>query len=481
MGALMVIGQPRPFVRAFVDAVNTAITAHHPGHGLSALQRSWLAFCLTAILVTNAVCWARFERASLGTYSLAALSWMFRHAKIPWELLLVASVRVLLRHYGITHGSLVVDDSDKQRAKSAKKIAYLHYLRDKGSGGCILGQSLVFLLLVTPKITIPMGFAFYMPAPELTAWYTQERLLKQQGIPRKHRPPKPPSNPQYPTKQELALCLLAQCKTHHPALHVHCIIADALYGSAAFMDGASALFGGVQVISQLRSNQRVRVHKRELHVADYFATHPGTPQQIRIRGGDEMVAIVGSARLYVCAHHTKRFVIALKYDGEDTYRYVMASDLSWRTLDIIHAHTLRWLVEVFVQDWKAYEGWDTLAKQPGEEGSRRSVILSLLVDHCLFLHPAQHAQLIHNLPAYTVGSLRAQVQVECLVTVIEELVASVDPPAQLPRLNEALHEVFTFERSTKHLVQRQLGRLEPTPSLKYRASEVMRNMPALST
>jgi DDE superfamily endonuclease len=481
MGALMVIGQPRPFVRAFVDAVNAAITAHHPGHGLSALQRSWLAFCLTAILVTNAVCWARFERASLGTYSLAALSWMFRHAKIPWELLLVASVRVLLRHYGITHGSLVVDDSDKQRAKSAKKIAYLHYLRDKESGGCILGQSLVFLLLVTPKITIPMGFAFYMPAPELTAWYKQERTLKQQGIPRKRRPPKPPSNPQYPTKQELALRLLEQCKTHHPALHVHCIIADALYGSAAFMDGASALFGGVQVISQLRSNQRVRMYKREQHVADYFATHPGTPQQIRIRGGDEMVAIVGSARLYVCAHHTKRFVIALKYDGEDTYRYVMASDLSWRTLDIIHAHTLRWLVEVFVQDWKAYEGWDTLAKQPGEEGSRRSVILSLLVDHCLFLHPAQHAQLIHNLPAYTVGSLRAQVQVECLVTVIEELVAAVDPPGQLHRLNEALHEVFAFERSKKHLVQRQLGRLEPTPSLKYRASEVMRNMPALST
>jgi hypothetical protein len=36
-------------------------------------------------LVTNSVCWARFARASLGTYALAALSWMFRHAKIPWE------------------------------------------------------------------------------------------------------------------------------------------------------------------------------------------------------------------------------------------------------------------------------------------------------------------------------------------------------------------------------------------------------------
>jgi hypothetical protein len=41
---------------------------------------------------------------------------------------------------------------------------------------------------------------------------------------------------------------------------------------------------------------------------------------------------------------------------EDAYRYLMASDLSWRTVDIVQAHTLRWLVEVFVQDWEAHEG-----------------------------------------------------------------------------------------------------------------------------
>jgi hypothetical protein len=33
----------------------------------------------------------------------------------------------------------------------------------------------------------------------------------------------------------------------------------------------------------------------------------------------------------------------------------------------------------------------------------------------------------------------------------------------------------------KHLVQRQLGRLAPTPYLKYRAYKVMQNMPAVST
>src|SRR5216683_1953046 len=481
MEIAMVIGKPAPFVSAFVDAVDEAIREQNPSDGMSTMQRAWLAFCVTAVLITNSICWARFERASLGTYTLAALSWMFRHSKIPWELLLVASVRVILRQYGITSGSLVLDDTDNQRSKSAKTLAYLYKLRDKKSGGYVWGQSLVFLVLVTPKISIPVGFAFYQPAPELSAWYKKDKALKKQGVPKKQRPAQPPANPLYPTKQALALSLLAQFKTQHPDVKVNCITADALYGTAPFVDGASAMFGGVQVISQIRSNQKVRLQKREQNVHDYFATHPGTPHTIRIRGGQEMVAIVGSARLYVCAHKTKRFVVALQYEGEDTYRYLIASDLTWRTLDIVQGQTLRWLVEVFIQDWKSYEGWSQLTKQPGEEGARHSVILSLLVDHALFFHPDQQRQLKNNLPAYTVGSLRAHVQVECLVDVIDELVSSDDPQDKLKRFTKALHEVFVFGRSTKHMIQRQLGRLEPTPALKYRAHEVMRNMPVMST
>jgi len=241
------------------------------------------------------------------------------------------------------------------------------------------------------------------------------------------------------------------------------------------------MFGGVQVIAQIRSNQTVRVQKRAQPVADYFATHPGTPHTLRIRGGQEVVAIVGSARLDVCAHHTKRFVVALTYQGEDTYRSLIASDLTWRTRDIVQGQTLRWLVEVLIQDWKSYEGWSQLTKQPGAEGARKSVILSLLVDHALFFHPDQHAQLTHHLPASTVGSLRAHGQVACLVDVVEHLVSSEAPQEQLHRFTHAFHQVFACSHSTKHMIQRQLGRLEPTPSLKYRADEVMRNMPALST
>jgi hypothetical protein len=72
-----------------------------------------------------------------------------------------------------------------------------------------------------------------------------------------------------------------------------------------------------------------------------------------------------------------------------------------------------------------------------EEGARQSVILSLLVAHCLFCHPDQLAQLKNNLPAYTVGSLRAHVQVECLVDVIQELVSSADSQGQLYRFTQA--------------------------------------------
>jgi hypothetical protein len=158
-------------VKEFIGALDAALGAHRPlGSGLSFAQRHWLGFCLMGIVITNTVCWAKFERASLGRYSLAGLSWMFRHAKMPWERLLELSVRVILRRYGITEGCLCLDDADKRRAKVTQTIAHVHKLKDKASGGFIRGQSLIFLLLITPKVTIPVGFVFYLPDPALTAW-----------------------------------------------------------------------------------------------------------------------------------------------------------------------------------------------------------------------------------------------------------------------------------------------------------------------
>ena len=411
------IGKPRPFVTTVVDAVTTALEAHHPGHGLSAMPRAWLAFGLTALLGTNAVYWARVERASLGIDALAALSWLFRPAQMPWERLLVARVRLWLRHEGRTQGGRVVADPEKDRAQSATQRASLHTRWDNDSGGDRLGHSLLFRLGVPSKSTLPVGVACSLPAPELTAWDQHERRLNQQGIPRQHRPPNPPPTPRDPTPPALARRLRQPGKAPYPDRTVPGVGAEALSGPGTLREGASTRGNGVQLIRQLRRNPKVRVYQREQPVAAYVATPPGTPQPLRSRGGEEVGAIRGRARLSGGAQHTTRVIGALQDAGAATERYGRASELRWRTLAIVPAHPWRGRVEVVGQDWKAHEGWGTLTTPPGEEGACRS--LRLLVDPCLFWHPAQQAQRRHNLPAYTVGSLGMQVQVACLVTVLQ--------------------------------------------------------------
>jgi len=467
----MFIVHPLPFVHDFIESLDDALGTHQPGCQLSRIQKAWLSFCMTAVLLSQRICWAQFERASLGGYRMAALSWMFRHSKIVWEALLPMSVSIILRSYGIREGMLVIDDSNKRRSKRTTKLAHVHKLKDKATGGYVMGQSIVFLVLVTPLITIPVGFAFYQPDPVLKAWEVEDKALKAKGVPPRNRPAKPERNPAYPTKAEWALRLLRHFSVDHPQVQVKVILADALYGTAAFMEAAAAMFNGLQVVTQLRSNQNIRYRTKTRSLQDYFATHPGVPQTIRLRGGESLTVWVSSARLYVCAHQAKRFVIALKYEGEEDYRYLVARDLTWRTLDIVQAHTFRWLVEVFLQDWKAHEGWDRLTKQHGDEGASRSLILSLLVDHCLFFHPRQKAQLENKLPAFTVGSLQHHIQVEALIAFIEDLLAAEDPHQQLAKIVQALEKhTVSLRSSTKHMVGRDLGRLEPTPGLKYRAT-----------
>lgn len=467
----MFFSSPPEFIAQFVENLDMAIREHKPESRLSSIQKGWLAFCMTGILLTNSVCWKRFERAGLRKYSTAALCWMFRHSHISWDLLLVKSLKLIIRYYGITEAIIAFDDSDRKRSKSTRKISKVHKLKDKSTGGFMMGQSLVFLMLITSKVTVPAGFAFYMPDPEMTKWTKQNEKHKKAGTPVHQRPPKPPKNEKYPTKQQIALDLLRQFKENHPEIRIKCVLADALYGDKDFIDGASEIFDGVQVVSQLRDNQNVLFRGRKMSVEKFFSIYKGVTQTIRIRGDKQVVVTIGSARLKVCSHDKKRFVIALKYEGEEEYRYLEASDLSRRTQDIAEAYTFRWLAEVFFEDWKSYEGWNKMAKQQGEEGSSRGLILSLLVDHCLLLHPEQTARIESNLPAFTVGSLLSRVKADALLAFIRELVFSDDPEEKLGQLGEKIKEVFDLRPSGKHMVSRELGRLEPTPALKYRAAE----------
>jgi hypothetical protein len=466
----MLFTAPLPFVETFVEELDAGLREHDSQSGLSQRQRYWLSFCLMGLLMTNSLCWSRFERASLGGYKPSALSWMFHHGQLAWDLLFEVSVSLVLRRYGIEEGILSTDDSDHGRSKRTRRIFKAHKQKDKKSGGYINGQTLVVVVLVTQKVTLPIGVDFYQPDPVQQAWRKEEERLKKEGVAKNKRPRQPALNPAYPTKPQLALRLMERVKRYHPNLKIKAVVADALYGQQVFMDAASALFNNCQVISQIRGNQNIRYRNRKYHVEDYFSSYGGVAQAICLRGQSPVTAMVGSARLHVDAHGKKRFVIALKYPGEKDYRYLVATDMSWRTLDIIQAYSLRWLVEVFIEDWKSYEGWAQLAKQQGEKGAVRGVTLSLLLDHCLLLHPQQLAHIKHKHSAYTVGSLQRSIQMDALMASIKEILQQPNPLEQLNSVTQALKELFVLNPSKKHMIGKDLGRLEPTSSLKHRAA-----------
>ncbi len=451
--------------------IDVALSKLKPSAKLTEIQKRWLGFCLTGILLTNSLCWAKFERASLGGYQIAALSWMFRDAKMAWNYLLLASVTLLLERHGISEGVLVLDESDRVRSKRTKRIHKVHKQKDKASGGYVNGQTVVLLLLVTESITFPVGFAFYMPDPALKAWTKEDKRLKKLRVTQKDRPVKPERNTRYPTKMQLALRLLQAFKKTHANIKVKAILADALYGEAGFMNEASGIVDTGQVISQLHENQIIEYKGKKWNLKQYFnLINKGVAVTLRVRGGQDVKATVSSARLNVTAHGKKRFVIALKYKGENDYRYLVATNMTWRTMDITQAYTLRWLVEVFSEDWKLYEGWGREAKQLDEEGSSRGLILSLLFDHCLLLHPEQSARIENKLPAYTVGSLQRKSQMEVLLEFIKTVLENQNPTEKLKELAVLIDDVFQLMPSGKHLSGRDLGCMEQTASLKYRVA-----------
>ena len=468
----MLMGEPATFIKNFINDLDTALGQLKPNAKLSRAQKIWLGFCLTGILLMNSVCWAKFERASLGSYKVSALSWMFRDAKIYWNDMLQASVILILKHYDIREGVIAIDESDRARSKRTKRIHHVHKQKHKASGGYVNGQTVVLLLLVTESVSFPVGFAFYMPDPALTKWTKEDKRLKKLGVTKKYRPDKPQRNPLYPTKIQIALQLLREFKQNHEEIKMTAILADALYGEASFMTEASHLFDEVQVISQLRENQNIEYKGKKRNLKHYFnKINVGIPAIIRVRGGKEVKVTLSSARLKVNAHGKKRFVIALKYEGESEYRYLVASNMTWRTIDIIQAYTLRWLVEVFFEDWKLYEGWGREAKQLDEEGSSRGLILSLLLDHCLLLHPEQTARIDNKLPACTVGSLQRKSQMDVLLEFIKKLLEHPTPGDKIKELAELIDDTFQLMPSDKHMVGKNLGRLESTPSLSHRAFE----------
>jgi len=239
------------------------------------------------------------------------------------------------------------------------------------------------------------------------------------------------------------------------------------------MKEVNKIFSSTQAISQLQRDQKVQSRGRTWHLDDNDKAYPGVSKTFSIRGFEDKEVVVSSARLYVEAHKCKRFVVALHYANEtsEDNRYLVATFLPWRTIDIVQAYTFRWLIEVTIEDRQVYEGWGQSFIHPDEEGSRRGLILSLLCDHSLLLHPDQQACIAQRQPLYTIGSLQHRLQMESFTTWLTDWVDDSTFKDKLEQLTETIQTLFPLQPSKKHVNGKDMGRLEPTPSLKYRGLE----------
>ena len=207
---------------------------------------------------------------------------------------------------------------------------------------------------------MPVGVECYISQPLVIniSWYKTNKGLKKQGVPEtataRTRAPKPQSS----TKEQLALRLLRILQG--------CIPRSGFTRSWRMRSMARRrLSMGPQPFSMGSKCSRksaarwggVWAGKRDQHVADYFATHPGTPYRIRIQGSGEVGAADGSARLYVCALKTKRFIVAIKYAEKeeislsDCFRPQLGD--SWI---LSRAISSVGYIEGFFPEWKSHEG-----------------------------------------------------------------------------------------------------------------------------
>ena len=462
----MLFTSPFAEVRIFLDEVVETPTGFGKAKAPSSkIQHNWISICMTAMVLMGKFCFARIQLASGGRFSARAFSWMLHFSKICWDTLFEKSILRLIKLFGLK-GFLVIDDSDRLRAKSTSKLFGIQKLRDKKTGGYATGQNIVLLLFVTEKMTFPVGFRFFIPDPAWVAWRQKDLELRKQKVPARLRPRKPARSAEYPTKITIAGKLLEDFKNLVPSANIIAICADAAYSCSEFTNKAESLFGGAQIISQIRGNQLVRFGKHKPKpIQEVANSQIPVTTKILLRGKIEQAITYVNMRVLVQSKNRILHVIALKYDDETEYRYITATDLTWRGLDVVRAYSTRWLIEVFFQDWKAYDGWGKSACQRGIEGARRGVILSLLVDHFLLWRPLQLARVKTGVAVFTSGSLQRYLQARAILDAVAQILESPDPKQALRELFSTMEKWVEFRPSDKHMTGRELGEFIPAVSL----------------
>jgi hypothetical protein len=430
------------------------------GRQMSSKQQKFISFCIHWMVMLGSLNFAAFALASLGYYGARALSKMLHHSKIEWSWILRSAVTKILIMYNVKSLHIVIDDTDRSRSKTIKALWGVFKTLDKVTKGWIKAQNIVFLCLVTEKITLPFMFSFYRPDPKHSDWCKKDKKLRKSGIAKKDRAPEPRRKKQYPTRITIATNLLRKFKNYtktieevfNVTLKVNSILFDNAYMSPKIIKYCKNTYPGVQIISQIKSSQIVWAKaSKAMSVREYFSNKKATQTTIKLRYSNKKVSYI-SSQLTVKSHGCIFRIIALQYEGEKEYRYLAATELTWRAMDVIKAYTFRWLIEVFNFDWKQKDGWGRKACQQGADGACRGVILSLLVDCFLLSHPLQIRQNRAGLQLYTTGSIVKYIQHENLIKTIEIIFNSADPKNALKTFARNLENSLKLIPSKKHMI-----------------------------
>lgn len=452
----MLLKQSLADVSLFVQSLDEFTSETDPNPlRLSRIQKSFLAFVLSAMVIIGHLCWKHFERASLGGRGAKALSFLFCHSKIPWNRLLHKSIERMI-HLAGAQGYFIIDDTDRLRARGTTKLHKTHRIKNKKTNGYGQAQNIVFAVLVTKKLTIPIGFGFYMPDPALTKWTQEDKRLRKQGVPKKERPEKPKRSDEFPTRSAIAVGLIREFMKHHPHFKIESVIADCAYLNNEFIDGVEKVLPNSPIISELPKHYKIQSvvnqNEKAKRVSDYFDGREFHGCSLRLRAGEERSFRVSRSEIVVpCRGNRQMTAVCMHLEGQPEPKVIVCTKRGYRSEKIIMAYGQRWFVEVVIQDWKEYDGWGKWALQRGDEGARSGVILSLVADHLLLSHPLQVKRLETGNQVFTAGSMRRYLRNSAVFCEVKTLLEHPNPRSALRQLADSLITVADLLPSDKHM------------------------------
>ena len=451
--------QPLKSVESYVGTI-----AEHGEVTLTSKQAKLVARLLSGILLLGAFKVSRIAALFLMEISPPAIYAMLRRSAIPFDKLFWGSLKLVIGLFGVRTVTIAIDDTERERSKGCRALPFVRKAVCKLTGGWIQVQNLLFFVLVTDKVTIPIWFSFHRPS---------QLSKKQKAICRKNPKRIKEFDPRYRTKVDLACIglyivsrMLRRIEDEMGIkLNLRCISADNGFASAQVQQAVVRYFG-CQFVSKANPQQKVKYRGNQPRLCDFFKRISAISKTIKIRG--KCIALeYKAARVHVSSYGRKVFVVAIRYNNDKAWQYLYGTDLSWTAESIIKAYGLRWLVEVFFEDWKMYDGWGVGALQRSVDGAARGLFLSLLVDLFLLYHQRTDLSLREHgrNELYSAGTVIRYLQAEAIHQAIEGVLEHANPRQKLVEVRELLLEVAEKRLSLKHSQQWDFDGLEPSPSL----------------